>query len=151
VPPVSRRRWLIAAGLTLALAATGAAAASGSAHRAPHAVASLANCSGKAFSPTQTGKVLTSKGRLTCTGDVAKQSLRTCLEQQRGGRYVTVECQTRVKFGPGRIDTVVRHSCAKGVVRPFRTRSFLFLKDVSGQTAHGKAVSVQRAYPRLCS
>ena len=57
-----------------------------------------------------------------------------------GGRYVTVECQTRVKFGPGRIDTVVRHSCAKGVVRPFRTRSFLFLKDVSGQTAHGKAV-----------
>ena len=145
-------RWrLIAVVAALALAAFGASAASGSAERAPGAVASLANCNGKAFSPTQTGKVLTSKGRLTCTGDVAKQRLRTCLEQQRGGRYVQVECETRVKFGPGRIDVAVRHSCAKSVVRSFRTRSFLFLRDVSGQTAHGKAVSAQRVYPRLCS
>ena len=149
--PVSGRRWLIAAVLALALTAIGTGVASGSPERSPHAVASLAHCNGKAFSPTQTGKILTSKGRLTCTGDVAKQRLRICLEQQRGGRYVTVECQTRVKFGPGSIDGVVRHSCAKAVPRSFRTRSFLFLKDVSGQTAHGKVVSAQRVYPRLCS
>ena len=151
MPPVTGRLWLIAAVLALALAAIGTGVASGSPQRAPHAVASLANCNGKAFGPTQTGKILTAKGRLTCTGDVAKQRLRTCLEQQRGGRYVAVECQTRVRFGPGRIDSVVRHACVKSVVRSFRTRSFLFLKDVSGQTAHGKAVSAQRVYPRLCS
>jgi hypothetical protein len=148
---VNGRRWLIASALALALTALAAGAASGSPERAPQASASLANCNGKAFSPTQTGKVLTAKGRLTCTGDVAKQRLRTCLEQQRGGRYVAVECQTQVRFGPGRIDTVVRHACVKSVVRSFRTRTFLFLKDVSGQTAHGKAVSAQRVYPRLCS
>ena len=149
--PVSRRGWLIAAVLALALAAVGASVASGAPERSPRAVASLANCNGKAFSPTQTGKILTSKGRLTCTGDVRKQRLTVCLEQQRGGRYVTVECQTKVKFRAGSLEVVVRHSCAKGLVRSFRTRSFLFLKDVSGQTAHGKAVSAQRVYPRLCS
>jgi hypothetical protein len=149
---VTARRWTaVAIVAALALAAFGSTGAGAAEQRAPHAVASLANCNGKAFSVSQTGKVLTAKGRLTCTGDVAKQRLRTCLEQQRGGRYVTVECETRTNFGPGSITIAVRHVCADGVIRSFRTRSFLFLRDVSGQTAHGKAVSDQRVYPRLCS
>ena len=152
MPPVTGRRWIAAAIVAaLALAAVGSTGAGAAQQRAPHAVASLANCNGKAFSPTQTGKILTAQGRLTCTGDVAKQRLRTCLEQQRGGRYVTVECDTRTKFGPGQIAIAVRHACASSVARSFRTRSFLFLRDVSGATAHGKAVSDQRVYPRLCS
>ena len=152
MPAVRARRRIAAAVVaTIALAAVGATVASATDQRAPQAVASLANCDGKAFTPTQTGRVLTSKGRLTCTGDVAKQRLRTCLEQRRGGRYVTVECATRSRFSPGTIRLVVRHICVSSVRRSFRTRSFLFLKDVSGQTAHGKAVSDQRVYPRLCS
>jgi hypothetical protein len=150
VPPVTARRLIATAiVLALALAAVGSAGA-GAEQRAPHAVASLANCNGQAFSPTQSGKVLTAKGRLTCTGDVAKQRLRVCLEQQRGGDYVTVECETRTRFGPGQVTIAVRHICASSVTRSFRTRSFLFLRDVSGATAHGKAVSDQRVYPRLC-
>jgi hypothetical protein len=149
---VTARRWIATAIVAaLALAAVGAAGAGAAEQRAPHAVASLANCNGKAFSPTQSAKILTAKGRLTCTGDVAKQRLRVCLEQQRGGRYVTVECETRTRFGPGQVTIAVRHVCASSVTRSFRTRSFLFLRDVSGAMAHGKAVSDQRVYPRLCS
>jgi hypothetical protein len=123
------------------------AAASGG----PEAAASAAHCDGKAYPPTQHDKLLTSKGTLTCSGDVSKQRLRTCLEQQRGFHFVTVECDTRVKFGPGTITTVVRHRCAESTTRSFRTRSFLFLRDISGDKANGKAISDLRVYPRLCS
>lgn len=145
------RAWLIAAlAAALALAAVGATSASGTPERSPGAVASVANCNGKAFSPTQDGKLLTSKGRLSCTGDVAKMRLRTCLEQQRGGRFVTVECDNKARFGAGSVAVVVQHRCGASTRRGFRTRSFLFLRDVSGQTAEGKAVSDLRVYPRLC-
>lgn len=134
------------AAATVAIAALAPAAASGG----PQASQSRASCNGKAFSPTQRGKLLTSKGTLTCTGDVAKQRLRTCLEQQRGFRFVTVECQTRIRYGAGSISAAVRHRCAESTTRAFRTRSFLFLRDVSGDKARGKAVSDLRVFPRLC-
>jgi hypothetical protein len=95
--------------------------------------------------------VLTSKGRLSCTGDVAKMRLRTCLEQRRGSRFVTVECANKARFGPGVVAVVVQHRCAASARRPFRTRSFLFLRDVSGQTAQDQILAPVRFYPRLCS
>lgn len=139
---------LIAVALTAA--ALGGGVASGS-DGGPTAGASLARCNGKAFSPTQSGNRLTSKGSLTCTGDVAKQRLRTCLEQENNGRFSTVECDTTVKFGPGTIFAKAQHRCGSAVARGFRTRSFLFLRDVSGQKAFGKAISDLRAYPRRCN
>lgn len=138
--------------LTLVAIGTGAAAIAAlpAAASGPPASASRAHCDGKAFPPTQSGKLLTSKGTLTCRGDVAKQRLRTCLEQQRGFHFVTVECETKVKYGPGKITTFVQHRCVKSAARAFRTRSFLFLRDMSGDKANGKAISDLRVYPRLC-
>lgn len=144
------RRWPALAAIA-AVAVTAAALLPAIASGGPQATQSRAHCNGKAFSPTQRDKLLTSKGSLTCTGDVAKQRLRTCLEQQRGFHFVTVECETKIKYGPGTVVTVVQHRCAESTTRAFRTRSFLFLRDVSGDKANGKAVSDLRVYPRLCS
>jgi hypothetical protein len=146
VPAMSARLLGLLAVAATAVAIAAPAAASGG----PQASESRAHCDGKAFSPSQRGKLLTSRGVLTCTGDVAKQRLRTCLEQQRGFHFVTVECQTQIKYGGGTIRTVVRHKCADSTTRAFRTRSFLFLRDVSGDKANGKAVSDLRVFPRLC-
>ena len=145
------RRRLLALVSIGASAVAVAALLPGAASGGPQASESRAHCDGKAFSPTQHDKLLTSRGTLTCSGDVAKQRLRTCLEQQRGFRFVTVECDNAIKFGPGTITTAVRHRCAESTTRAFRTRSFLFLRDVSGDKANGKAISALRVYPRLCS
>jgi hypothetical protein len=130
----------------VAVAALVPAAASGG----RQASDSRAHCDGKPFPPTQQDKLLGARGSLTCSGDVAKQRLRTCLQQQRGFRFVDVECDTQIKYGPGTIRTVVRHRCASSTARAFRTRSFLFLRDLSGDKANGKAVSDLRVFPRLC-
>ena len=136
--------------VALAAAALGGGIASGS-DGGPTAGASVARCNGKAFSPTQSGRLLTSKGSLTCRGDVAKQRLRTCLEQENNGRFSTVKCDTRVKFGPGTIFAKAQRRCGASLARGFRTRTFLFLRDVSGQKAFGKAISDLRAFPRRCN
>jgi hypothetical protein len=135
----------------LIVAALGAGVARGAPEGAPSAGASVASCSGKAFSPTQRGSLLTSRGALSCRGDVARQRLRTCLEQQAGSRFVAVECQTRARSGPGTIRIVVRHRCGRDDARAFRTRSFLFLRDRSGQQDRSSAVSDLRVFPRRCS
>jgi hypothetical protein len=133
----------------LTVAVLGAGVASGE-QGGPSASASLASCNGKAFSPTQRESLLTSKGTLNCTGDVSRQRLRTCLEQQRGRRFVAVECQTRSRSGPGTIEIVVRHHCHRETARAFRTRSFLFLRDRSGEKDRSSAVSALRVFPRHC-
>jgi hypothetical protein len=137
--------------LVIFVAATGAlwsAVASGSG--GPTAGAAVARCNGKAFSPTQRGKLLTAKGILRCRGDVARQRLRICLEQKAGSGFEAVECVVNVRGGPGTVTARAQRRCARGVARRFRTRSFLFLRDRSGERARGKAVSATRVYPRRC-
>lgn len=135
----------------LGLVALGATAASGSAQPEPQAGISAASCNGKAFVPFQRGRLLTSRGNLNCGGDVARQRLRTCLEQFVGGRYRPVVCDTTTKPGPGKIVTVARRTCPDGPDTNFRTRSFFFLRDVSGARDSGKAVSDPVSFPRRCS
>jgi hypothetical protein len=137
--------------LVICAVASGAlwsAVASGSG--GPTAGASAASCNGKAFSPTQRGKLLTSKGILRCRGDVARQGLRICLEQRTGSGFEAVECVVNVRGGPGTVTGRVQRRCARGVARGFRTRSFLFLRDRSGERARGKVISATRVYPRRC-
>lgn len=134
----------------IALVALGATVANGSAQPEPQAGISAASCNGKAFAPTQGGRLLNSRGNLTCVGDVAKQRLRTCLEQFVGGRYRPVVCDTASKGRPGKIIAVARRTCPDGPDTDFRTRSFFFLRDVSGATARGKAVSDPVSFPRRC-
>jgi hypothetical protein len=142
------RRLAILVISALATVALWDAAASGSG--GPTAGASVAQCNGKAFSPTQRGNLLTSKGLLRCTGDVARQRLRTCLEQRTPSGFVMVECVAHVRRGPGTVTARAQHRCARDVARRFRTRSFLFLRDRSGERARGKAISETRVYPRDC-
>lgn len=130
--------------------ALGTTVASGSAKSEPQAGISAASCNGKAFSPTQRSRQLSARGNLNCGGDVAKQRLRTCLEQRVGRRFRTVACDTAVRFGPGKINAVARRTCPDGEETDFRTRSFFFLRDESGDAARGKAVSDPRSFPRRC-
>ncbi len=134
----------------LALVALGATVASDPARSQPQAGASAASCNGKSFAVTQRSRLLSAKGNLNCGGDVAKQRLRTCLEQLVGGRFRTVACDTAVRFGPGKIDAVARRTCPDGEETNFRTRSFFLLRDESGDAARGKAVSDPRSFPRRC-
>jgi hypothetical protein len=150
VPEVRRIALLIATALVAG--ALGGGLASGSTGPGPSAGASAAHCSGKAFSPTQTGNLLRARGTLTCRGDVAKQRLRTCLEQFVPGRgFITVRCKVKVRSGPGRLVVRARRACRRGAAHAFRTRSFLFLRDRSGKKARGRAVSDRRVYPRSCT
>ena len=142
------RRLAVLIGCVVATGALWSAVASGSG--GPSADASVARCNGKAFSPTQRGKLLTAKGVLRCTGDVATQRLRTCLEQRTGSGFVAVECVTNTRHGPGTVTARAQRRCARGIARRFRTRSFLFLRDRSGERARGKAISDSRVYPRDC-
>jgi hypothetical protein len=134
----------------LALVALGAVVASDSARSQPQAGASAASCNGKSFAPTQRSRLLSARGNLNCGGDVAKQRLRTCLEQRVGRRFRTVACDTSVRFGPGRINAVARRTCPDGEETDFRTRSFFFLRDEGGDAARGKAISDPRSFPRRC-
>jgi hypothetical protein len=144
----SPRRLAVLVVFAVASGALWSAVASGSG--GPTAGASVARCNGKAFSPTQRGNLLTAKGVLLCTGDVARQRLRTCLEQRTGSGFVAVECVANVRHGPGTVTARAQRRCARGVARRFRTRSFLFLRDRNGQRARGKVISATRVYPRRC-
>jgi hypothetical protein len=145
------RRLALAVIAALACAALWSTVATSAADPGPTASASVANCNGRSFSVTQRNNLLTSKGTLVCTGDVAKQRLRTCLEQQVGRRFATVKCVTEVRFGPGLITVRAQRRCGEDVARAFRTRSFLFLRDVSGEKARGKVISDLRVFPRRCA
>jgi hypothetical protein len=114
------------------------------------ASASVANCQGKAFSPVHRNRKFISKGNIACTGDVATARLRVCLEQQVGFRFRTVECAKKVRHSPGGLFARVEHICRRSVERDFRTRAFLFLKDLNGQRARGKAISPTPVFPFRC-
>ena len=145
----SKKKWAAAVALTLAasacLAVAPATVASGDG-----ASASVANCQGKAFSPVKRNRKFIAKGNLACTGDVATARLRVCLEQQVGFKFRTVECARKVRHSPGGLFVRVEHICRQSVNRDFRTRAFLFLKDLNGQRARGKAISPTPAFPFRC-
>jgi hypothetical protein len=150
MPAIARTPRRLALLLCCALGAGAIYSAVASGSGGPSAGASVARCNGKAFSPTQRGKLLTGKGFLRCTGDVARQRLRTCLEQEVGSRFEIVKCVVKVRRGPGKITARAQRRCGRDVARSFRTRSFLFLRDRSGERARGKAISDTRVYPRRC-
>jgi hypothetical protein len=145
----TKKTWAATAALALSagafLAAGPASLASGEG-----ASASVANCQGKAFSPVKTNRKFTAKGNLSCTGDVATARLRVCLEQQVGARFRTVECKKKVRHSPGGLFAKVEHICRPSVSRDFRTRAFLFLRDLNGQKARGKAISPTPVFPFRC-
>jgi hypothetical protein len=112
--------------------------------------ASRASCHGHAVNPTQTGRKIRAKATLDCTGAVATQRIRTCLEQLIGSAFRTVKCVTVTKHAPGRIQAVAERSCAPSEDHGFRTRAFLFLKDTSGGRARGKVISEVKDFPKHC-
>jgi hypothetical protein len=93
---------------------------------------------------------LIAKGSLDCTGDVARSELTVCLEQRGRSGYRKVECNTGFRLRPGKYTVRVEHACRRGPDREFRTRAFLFLRDLNGQRAHGKAISPTPVFPRRC-
>jgi len=135
----------LAACALLALGA-GGGVASGSAG----AGASRASCHGHAVTPAQSGRKVRAKATLDCTGAVATQSIRTCLEQLVGTAFRTVKCVTVVKHSAGHIQGVAERSCAPSEDHSFRTRAFLFLKDTSGGKARGKVISEVKDFPKHC-
>ena len=132
------------------LAALAVAALTAPAAGAGGATASRATCNGKSFTPFQRGNRVVGRGTLTCTGDVAKMRLRSCLEQNVNGRYKTVRCEVRVRFRPTTVEARISEVCAPSIVRGFRVRSFLFLRDQNGQIATGKVISGKAVLPRRC-
>jgi len=137
-------------GIVSALAVTACLGAGDVGARGEEATASKANCQGTAFSPVQRQNKLISKGTLECTGDVARSRLQVCLEQRTRRGYQRVECNTGFRLRPGKFTVRVEHACKRGPDREFRTRAFLFLKDLNGQRAHGKAISPTPVFPRDC-
>ena len=133
-----------------ALAALAALALTAPFAGAGGATASRATCNGKSFTPVKTNNRVTGKGTLTCTGDVAKMRLQSCLEQVVNGKFKTVGCETRIRLRPATVQAKVSHVCAPTIPRGFRVRSFLFLKDENGQVASGKVISGKRVFPHRC-
>jgi hypothetical protein len=145
-----KKRWTAALASALALTACLAAGTATVSAQDDSASASAARCGGNAFSPVKRNNKLISKANLRCTGDVARMTLKACLEQQVGFKFKTVECKRVTRRGPGGLFAKVEHGCAPSVDRKFRTRAFLFLRDVSGETATGKAVSPTPVFPNRC-
>jgi hypothetical protein len=114
------------------------------------ATASKATCNGKSFTPVKKGNRVIGKGTLTCTGDVARMRLQSCLEQVVNGKFKTVACETRIRLKPTTVQAKVSRVCAPSVTRGFRVRSFLFLKDENGQVASGKVISGKQVFPHRC-
>ena len=144
-----KRRWILRVALPLAAIACLLAVTAGVSAR-DTASASAANCDGRAFSPTKTGNRITAKADLTCTGDVARMSLRACLQQQVASGFKDVKCDSAFRKRPGTITLKVDRVCGRSVDRRFRTRAFLVLKDENGRSADGKAISPTPVFPRRC-
>ena len=130
----------------LAVVGTGGGVASGS----PGAGASRASCHGHAVIPVQSGAKVRAKATLDCTGAVGTQRIRTCLEQLVGSAFRTVKCVTVTRHSAGHIQGIAERSCAQSEDHSFRTRAFLFLRDTSGGTAHGKVISEVKDFPKHC-
>lgn len=145
-------RPLLIAGVALAVMGIGAGTtvAGNDSNTDAEATASTARCDGKTFSPVKQGNRIVSKAKLECTGDVGKMKLRSCLEQQVNGRFKTVECDRNFRNKPATMWTKVSHVCSPTIERSFRTKSYLFLRDVSGETASSTGVSNTRVYPQRC-
>jgi len=147
----SRRTLRVTFAAALALSAVAVPALTGgTASGAPVAGASVAHCNGHAVEVRQAGKQITAKATLDCTGDVGTMRLRTCLEQQSASGFAAVKCVTAVKHSAGHLQALASRSCPDDADHVFRTRAFLFLKDESGQKAHGKVVSDGKVFARLC-
>lgn len=127
----------------LALAAPAAGLAGG-------ATASKATCNGKSFTPFKRGNRVVGKGTLTCTGDVAKMRLRSCLQQVVNRRFRTVGCEVRTRLRAATVEARISRVCAPSILRGFRVRSFLFLLDENGQIATGKVISGKAVLPQRC-
>ena len=137
-------------GIVSALAVTACLGTGAVGAQGERATASKANCQGTAFSPVQRQNRLISKATLDCTGDVARSRLEVCLEERGRSGYHKIECNTGFRLRATRFTVKVEHACRRAADREFRTRAFLFLRDLNGQTAHGKAISPTPVFPRNC-
>ena len=150
----SRRTLRVTFAAALVLSALAVPVLSGgTASGSPVAGASAgSHCNGHAVEVRQSGRTLSAKATLKCTGDVATMRVRTCLQMQNeaGTGFLTAKCVTAVRHSPGYLAPVASRTCPDSSDHLFRTRATLFLRDESGARDRGKVLSDGKVFPRFC-